>query len=432
MCRVSEFSKNALIRLNRELRGVANPSDDALCQLQRYRLSHKELAKEIFDIVIEQAKTINEDAICAFRIKRLDSIIRKINRLEGEIELKSMGDIAGCRCILDTDDEVYRLMRALNNHPRLIIDRRAIRNYIKNPKDSGYKSIHLYATIDGYGKRKVEIQLRSKTHHDWATFVEVIDTIFDINVKERLYTRNESTYQDFCLFHKILSKKDEHLNSNETKTILSLIAKYDLLKEVGHLMIKNVAHVRKQWADMLSQYSYTPTNFYISIGSDKEPCIHAFETYAKSEEFYYTQFAQNNTANQVLVCLNSPSFDVLNRAYSNYILVCHEFSHRLHCIMAKAMKDSSFDIVFLRKFAVYYKKRVHELIAYLHIEKNELACAKYDNDIMNEWFIDVENYLARYDSDLSMLATATNRFIVNNTKGFAKVIAWFYYIKRMI
>ena len=426
---VKEFSKNALIKLNRALRDNETPSADALCELQKYRLSHKELAKEVFDILVEQAKLINEKAICAFRIKRLDSIIRKVKRLEGSIELKSMGDIAGCRCILDSDNEVYQLMRMLKNHPKLVINEEGVNNYIKYPKKSGYKSIHMYVTIDGYGKRKVEIQLRSKVHHDWATFVEVLDTVYKINVKEGLMGKPLSTYTDFCLFHKILSKKDEHLDTEEVKTILSLIAKHDILQEVSMLMIRNVANVRKQWADMLSQCPYIPKNFYISTNDKKEPTIQAFESYTQSEEYYYLQFEQNSTTNQVLVCIDSASFDSISRAYSNYILVCHEFAHRLHRIMAKAMKNPSFDITFLRKFIIYYKKRILQLVQHLHIEKEELSRAKYDDDIMNEWFSDLENSLERFDDDSRLLSMASNRFMVNNAKGLEKVVAWWYYIK---
>lgn len=424
-----EFSKNALIKLNRKLRESKTPSSEALCELQKYRLSHKELAKEVFDILVEQAKLINEEAICAFRIKRLDSIIRKVKRLEGSIELKSMGDIAGCRCILDSDDEAYRLMRALKSHPKLTIEDEGVNNYIKHPKESGYKSIHMYVKMDGYGKRKVEIQLRSKVHHNWATFVEVLDTIYDINVKEKIDHKNKSIYIAFCQFHKILSKKDEHLNLEEIKTLLNIIDKYDVLREVSRLMIMNIATVRKQWAEMLSQYPYTPKHFYISTSADKTPTIYGFETYIQSEDFYYTQFGQNSTANQVLVTMNSPSFEAISTAYSNYILVCHEFTHRLHHIMARAMADPSSDISFLHKFVLYYKTRIAQLTKYIRIEYKEVSMAKYDDDIMNEWRTDVESHLKRFEDDVRILSIATNRYIAYNTKGFKKIIAKYYQIR---
>ena len=427
---VKEFSKNALIRLNRELRGNSTPSAEALCQLQQYRLSHKELTKEVFDIVLEQARLINDEAICAFRIKRLDSIVRKISRLEGSIELKSMGDIAGCRCILNSDDEVYKLMRALKSHPRLIVDDHGVNNYIKRPKESGYKSMHMYVTMEGYGRRKVEIQLRSRKHHDWATFVEVIDLIYGTNVKEGVWTeKSQHMYTDFCNLHKILSKKDEHLTLDEIKTILYTVAYYDIINGVSGLMVKNIANVRKQWADILSSCPYTPKNFYISTNKDKIPSIQAFESYAQSEDFYFLQFEQDNTANQVLVCMNSPSFDFISTAYSNYILVCHGFTHRLHNIMAKAIENPSSSSAFLQNFIFYYKTRVANLTRYIRIEQAELSRAHYDDLIMNEWRCDVENYLKSFNEDMIRLSKATNRFYVNNTRGFQKLVAWYYYIK---
>jgi hypothetical protein len=340
-----------------------------------------------------------------------------------------MGDIAGCRCILDSDDEVYRLMRALKSHQILIIDdNNGVNNYIKHPQESGYKSIHMYATIKGYGKRKVEIQLRSKKHHDWATFVEVLDTVYKINIKERLIGKDQVVYDDFSLFHKILSKKDKHLTTDDVKYILYHIAKYDILQAVSRLMVQNIATVRRQWADILSNCSYIPRNFYISISGDGIPDIKAFESYTDSEKHYYLQFAQDNTANQVLVCMNSPSFDSISTAYSNYILVCHEFTHRLHHIMAKAIENQSFNPAFLLNFVMYYRTRIAKLTRYVQIEREGLSKAKYDDDIMSEWQSDVQSYLKRFDEDMTMLSIATNKFYVNKTKGFKKIVAWIYYI----
>jgi hypothetical protein len=283
--------------------------------------------------------------------------------------------------------------------------------------------------MEGYGRRKVEIQLRSRKHHDWATFVEVIDLIYGTKVKEGICTKkSRNMYTDFYNLHKILSKKDEHLTIDEIKTILYTVAYYDIINGVSGLMVKNIANVRKQWADILSSCPYTPKNFYISTNKDKIPSIQAFESYAQSEDFYFLQFEQDNTANQVLVCMNSPSFDFISTAYSNYILVCHGFTHRLHNIMAKAIESPSSNPAFLRTFILYYKTRVANLTKYIRIEQSELSRAHYDDIIMNEWLCDVESYLKLSDEDMVMLSIATNRFYVNNTRGWQKLVAWYHYI----
>lgn len=413
------FSKNALIKLNRELRDSESPSAEALCKLQQYRLSYKEIIKEVFDIVTEEATKINSEAICAFRIKRIDSIIRKLKRLKGGIELKSMGDIAGCRCILTSDAEVYKLMKAIKKHPR--IKTCEINNYIAHPKPSGYKSIHMYVTIDGYDKMRIEIQLRSRQHHDWATFVEVLDLIYKVNVKEQLHTRT-SKYKELAQFHHILSKPDNYLQKEDIHQLFETIIRYDIMKRVSSHMLKNIVKVRKQWATLMTEHPERPNYFYICTSENREPLIKAFSSYKESEDYYYSQFEQDSKINQVLVCLNEASFDTISIAYSNYMLACHEFSHRIPRFLAIAINKQWHDSHLLDAVN-YYKKRLYSMLKFIDVEGTEIAKAEYDDDIMNEWKSDVQEHFERFKADSKMLSKATYRMLIRSYKGFDRIRA---------
>ena len=89
-----------------------NVSNDDLEMLQTLRLSYKELLSEVFSTLVKESKKIDKNSICTYRVKRIESIISKLQRVE-KMQLNRMSDIAGCRCIMHSDDKVYSLLSAL-------------------------------------------------------------------------------------------------------------------------------------------------------------------------------------------------------------------------------------------------------------------------------------------------------------------------------
>jgi putative GTP pyrophosphokinase len=98
------------------------------------------------------------------RLKRIPTIIDKLKR-EPSLALSSMHDIGGCRAVLDNVDQVRRVSARLQkNRPPI-----KVRDYITNPRESGYRGIHV---IVGYDERPIEVQLRTRLMHQWAITVE--------------------------------------------------------------------------------------------------------------------------------------------------------------------------------------------------------------------------------------------------------------------
>lgn len=98
------------------------------------------------------------------RLKRFPTILSKLQR-EDKLKLGRMQDIGGCRAILPDIDACYRVHKRLLK--RVGFDRYV--DYIQNPRDSGYRGIHV---ILKYDERRIEVQLRTRTMHDWAIAVE--------------------------------------------------------------------------------------------------------------------------------------------------------------------------------------------------------------------------------------------------------------------
>lgn len=145
--------------------------------LSNWRASHTYPLNSIQSSLRYRAKQIDRDYLLAQRLKRVVSIKNKLKRFSA-MKLQRMQDIGGCRTILSTIGNVYELKDKIINTESLNIIREY--DYIKEPKESGYRGIHLISEYCGkqeaYKGLKIEIQLRSKIQHYWATAVETIGT----------------------------------------------------------------------------------------------------------------------------------------------------------------------------------------------------------------------------------------------------------------
>ena len=72
----------------------------------------------------------------------------------------------------------------------------------------------------------MEIQIRNREHHDWATLVEISDVIIP---ESRL--KEYHTPSDLAEFHRILSAKEDSLTEEEKKTYFKVLEKLPLVSE---------------------------------------------------------------------------------------------------------------------------------------------------------------------------------------------------------
>ena len=110
------------------------------------------------------------------RVKSFDSILKKVKRKQIPFSLESIeeniNDIAGVRLICSFTSDIYRLAEMIGNQSDLKV--LSIKDYIKNPKESGYKSYHMLVSVpiflsDSVVDTKVEIQIRTIAMDFWAS-----------------------------------------------------------------------------------------------------------------------------------------------------------------------------------------------------------------------------------------------------------------------
>ena len=110
------------------------------------------------------------------RIKTPDSIAKKLEKrgipVTFEAMIANLDDIAGVRVICPYISDIYAVQEMLLKQPdiKLIVEK----DYIKHPKESGYRSLHLVIETPVYLSKtehniRVEIQLRTIAMDFWAS-----------------------------------------------------------------------------------------------------------------------------------------------------------------------------------------------------------------------------------------------------------------------
>ena len=125
------------------------------------------------------------------RIKTPESIVKKLRKNGHETSIENMvkyvNDIAGVRIICSFTSDIYKLAGMIGNQTDLKV--LSIKDYIKNPKDSGYKSYHMLVSVpiflsDSVVDTKVEIQIRTIAMDFWASLEHKIYYKFEGHAPE--------------------------------------------------------------------------------------------------------------------------------------------------------------------------------------------------------------------------------------------------------
>lgn len=125
------------------------------------------------------------------RIKKPRSIVNKLNRKGLDISLtsivESLNDVAGIRVVCSFIDDIYSISDMLTRQDDIKLIE--IKDYIKNPKPNGYRSLHLIVEIpvffsDRTLPLKAEIQIRTIGMDFWASLEHKLKYKNNIDVSE--------------------------------------------------------------------------------------------------------------------------------------------------------------------------------------------------------------------------------------------------------
>lgn len=347
--------------------------------INKYRNQHKKIICSVFTDICDISKKVHNNSVIVFRLKRIDSIVRKLTRLETGLD--RLQDIAGCRIIVDSIAQINSIVEKIDNHPSLKIKR--TRNYIQNPRDSGYKSYHVIVEKIGF-EHQVEIQIRTRNHHYWATFVEIIDHTFDIKIKEG------DENKKIMRIHKLLSKSEENkLTEEEIIELVYLEKEKGILKKILNIFKSNYLIACQNWIEAGSSEDL---EYILLKVIDNEPYFEFYKDFEAAESVYFQMVTKDIESNVVIININKPDITKLFLAYSNYVLVSHPFITRIIKYI--------FEVIILMKRNGDFNK-LRDLKQY----KTELM------DLIEKGFMDEEIFIKGIHSTMENSEKSTNNII---------------------
>ena len=125
------------------------------------------------------------------RIKSPESIVKKLKRhgLDSTIDnmIHRINDIAGIRIVCSFTSDIYRIAEMIGKQNDLTVI--SLKDYIKHPKESGYKSYHMLVSVpiflsDSVVDIRVEIQIRTIAMDFWASLEHKIYYKFEGNAPD--------------------------------------------------------------------------------------------------------------------------------------------------------------------------------------------------------------------------------------------------------
>lgn len=295
----------------------------------------RKLHLPVLEILMEQLKVrLDENGIkpafSSQRLKRMISIQEKLRRTPN-MGLGGVQDIGGVRFVFE---DIPTLMKAKEcicsaSFDGFTMDHEPY-DYILRPKESGYRSIHFVYKYHSEDENKdgmrVELQIRTKLQHDWATAVETAELISQSSLKASLGDK------DWLEFFKLVSaifarKEDRPVNVS-----------YEKYSEEDYCKRFSEINVKKRFIDQLKALvgavSLTEENSFnggyaliLIEYNDKKVSLRHFTPEEKdiANIIYAKTESEINKEEAAVVLVSVADINELREAYPSYFLNAQEF-----------------------------------------------------------------------------------------------------------
>lgn len=282
-----------------------------------------------------------EPHLISQRLKRLTSIEYKLD-LNPSMGLGGMQDIGGYRAVLKDVKDLKKLKVILENETSHNKSYKTY-DYVSTPKPSGYRSIHFIynysSKVDKYHQLRVELQIRTKLQHNWATAVETAGIITKTSLK------SSKGPDDWLEFFQVVSslfaikEKLPVLEIHKNKTTEELML--DCYESCTSLSVIDTLKALRVTTEHLEKQKFPGDYYLIHIDIVKQ--VVSLNIFNKSSfnlaTKRYLEIERNiDDAKNAVVLVSATSFKDLKKAYPSYFLDSSEFLNALEKINKNCIK----------------------------------------------------------------------------------------------
>ncbi|MDE0527532.1 MAG: RelA/SpoT domain-containing protein [Truepera sp.] len=310
---------------------------EALAIVNNWRSAHSFPLNTFRVWLHRHSRAITPDALVAQRIKRLSSIIAKLSRYP-KMKFTRMQDVGGCRSVVENVQQVHELVRAYDTS-RLRHSRVRVDDYIKSPPQSGYRGVHLVYRYnsdkdDTYDGLRVEIQIRSRLQHLWATAVETVGTFVRQALKA---SQGEEKWLKFFTLASAVIAEHEGTpkvpgTPSGTTALRDQLIELDMFDQLSRYDLALSASVHDNFPKnsqyYLLRYEFASRKIFV-MGYKQKHLDYAMQHYQEAE--------RDSGVDAVLV--SAESLDALRKAYPNYYKDTTEFIVNLQWLLSPRVLD---------------------------------------------------------------------------------------------
>lgn len=257
------------------------------------------------------------------------------------MQLSRMQDIGGCRAILSDVDQVTELAEiyssGIKKNPKNRTELIGWHDYISDPKPDGYRSCHLIFKYWSeseqsrkYNGLRIEIQLRSRLQHAWATAVETVSTFTGQALKSDI---GEDSWKRFFALMGTAIARQERPYLDDEMPLTKAELKEELVSLCESLQVEDVLMGYRETLQItkVSEYEkpYQGGQSLLVLNTDEKRI--EVRTFARDNAegasksyLHFEKKARYNPSLQV-VLVEVDSLAALKSAYPNYYLDTTKF-----------------------------------------------------------------------------------------------------------
>lgn len=326
-----EYSRSKIIKSGKIIKNpnaTAEQIEEATKVIDNWRAAHAFPLHVIYMHLRRMAD--GKNIVVAERLKRLDSIINKLER-EPSMSLWMMQDLGGCRFIVPTLSEVFEYAEIYDKSSKRHLFKEKY-DYINSPKASGYRSLHMVYEyhsdkIDTYNKNMlIEIQYRTHLQHLWATAVETVGLFTKQAIKAG--QGSDDVKRFFVLISSLFALREGcPVIPGTAENEIELVSEIEEVDSRCHFL--DMLSAIRVAIDNEAQRSFKKQGYYILILNydTKRLRIRHFmpSQIEQANELYSTIESQRDKTHVDAVLVRVSSFQTLKTAYPNYFTDIGEF-----------------------------------------------------------------------------------------------------------